>query len=702
MEWTELISLAAAIVAAVAAVAVLFRQRGSTAGKLFAVGMVLFAAEAIIDFQSRRQIKIEEMLRWQELRYVPVALLPFSWITFSLVYSRGNYRDHLRNRSKLLVLVAIAPIVTLIAASKQLLSLDYATLMVQFGIGAQALEFILIGGAILVLMNLEQTFRSSVGTQRWKIKLILLGVGGLFLVRIYTGCQLVILSAPDESMASLNSAMLILTCVLVGFSVVRTKDFSIDLYPSQTALQRSVIVILIGIYFVIIGLLTKLATFLGGDTNFQLRALVILVGLVGLASLLMSDRLQKRSRAWITRHFSRPHYNYRQVWTSFKRDTAALPTTEELCPAIAKWVSKTVNALSVTVWLVDGPRRNLKLAGSTLDPDQTLPTKDTVDSSTWTIAVQSAIHLERMVNLDRAQGDPVESLSHLQPKVFPNGGNRFAVPLKASKGNIGVIVVGDRVDGVPMTSEDEELLSTVAEQASLEIQAINLSQELMQSREMEAFQNMSTFFVHDLKNTASSLSLMLQNLPKHFENPDFREDALRSIKRSVDRINEIILSLSALRRKLVVNPVRVDLSQTLFETVSSLADERGIHLEKNFLSAGPVNIDVEQIGRVVTNLIVNAHEASPAEKSIKIATGKQDGFAFLEVSDHGAGMSEQFIQTRLFRPFQTTKKSGTGIGLYHSKMIVDAHRGRVEVQSEPGVGTTFRVLLPLLVPSDEA
>ncbi len=702
MEWIGFISLGAAVLALFAAGAVLFRVEGSAAGKLFAIGMLLFGGEAAIHFVALHQTTPTAELRWEELRYVPMAFLPGTWIAFSLCFSRGNYREYLRSRSRLLILFFAAPVLILALTSNQLLYFNSEQLTIGFGLGAQLLQFCFIGSAIIVLMNLEQTFRASVGTQRWKIKLAMVGIGGLFLVRVYTSCQLVIARAPDDSMALLNSGMLILSCLLVGFSLARTKDFSIDLYPSQAALHRSIIVIIIGVYLIVIGLLSKLAMFLGGDANFQLRALVILVGLIGLALLLMSDRLRERSRAWINRHFSRPHYNYRQVWSSFTRETATITGVEKLCPAIARWISDTLHALSVTVWLIDDTRKHVKLWGSTLDSELVLPDPAQNDSGTWTVIVQCAIHLKQITNLDRSNGKPVESLANIHPRVFPNGGDRLAVPLTVGDENLGIIIIGDRVDGVPFTSEDEELLKTVAEQAALELQAIQLSGQLLQAREMEAFQNMSTFFVHDLKNTASSLSLMLQNLPRHFDNPEFRADALRSIGKSVSRINQIIQSLSALRRKLVIDPSRVDLADALPATAATLAADRNINLVCDYQPAGDVNVDVEQIDRVLTNLIVNAHEASEPGRPIRLSTGRHDGFAFMEVTDEGGGISEDFLQQHLFRPFQTTKKQGTGIGLYHSKMIVDAHHGRVEVQSRPGAGTTFRVLLPLLVSADEA
>ena len=140
----------------------------------------------------------------------------------------------------------------------------------------------------------------------------------------------------------------------------------------------------------------------------RLKLPVHVIGLVGLGLILMSDRLRERSRGWIIRHFSRPHYNYQQIWSSFNQETGSFTTTETWCPELAKWISKTVNALSVTIWLVDETGRDLVLSGSTLDPDQPLPVTDAGDNTVWTVVVQSAIHLEEIVNLNQADGDPVE------------------------------------------------------------------------------------------------------------------------------------------------------------------------------------------------------------------------------------------------------------------------------------------------------
>ena len=117
-------------------------------------------------------------------------------------------------------------------------------------------------------------------------------------------------------------------------------------------------------------------------------------------------------------------------------------------------------------------------------------------------------------------------------------------------------------------------------------------------------------------------------------------------------------------------------------------------------TAGPVNLpvliaDPEQIQKVLVNLLLNANDAIGTAGKIAVSTEHHDDWAILAVTDTGAGMSKDFLEHSLFQPFHTTKSKGLGIGLFHSKKIIEAHRGRIEVESELTRGTSFHILLPL-------
>jgi signal transduction histidine kinase len=105
--------------------------------------------------------------------------------------------------------------------------------------------------------------------------------------------------------------------------------------------------------------------------------------------------------------------------------------------------------------------------------------------------------------------------------------------------------------------------------------------------------------------------------------------------------------------------------------------------------------DRDQIQSVVTNLVLNARDAVGDRGQIQVRTEHRGGRAILSVSDNGCGMSQVFIQQSLFRPFQSTKKNGLGIGLFQSRAIVHAHGGVLQVESEIGRGTTFVASFPV-------
>jgi putative PEP-CTERM system histidine kinase len=366
----------------------------------------------------------------------------------------------------------------------------------------------------------------------------------------------------------------------------------------------------------------------------------------------------------------------------------------DLCSQVVKLISEIFQALSVSIWLVDDEKENLIFGAST--------SLSAADAGNLTLSPSDAAEV---INALSRHPDPIDidtssqlwaaALRRSHPYEFREGGNRVCVPLIAAGEFLGLLVLGDRVAGVTFSVQDFDLLKSASDQAAASLLNIQLAHRLAQAKQLEAFQAMSAFFVHDLKNTASTLSLMLQNLPIHYQDPKFREDALRGISKTVDHINDLISRLTVLRHDLQVKARECDLNELIGETLKGQDEPRGIELVKDLHEIPKLRIDEVQIQKVITNLVLNAREALPGAGLIRIETTQRNGWAVLAISDNGCGMSPEFINRSLFRPFSTTKKKGIGIGMFHCKMIVEAHRGRIEVQSEAGKGTTFRVLLPI-------
>jgi putative PEP-CTERM system histidine kinase len=359
-----------------------------------------------------------------------------------------------------------------------------------------------------------------------------------------------------------------------------------------------------------------------------------------------------------------------------------------------KLVAETFEVLSVTIWLIDEEKKEVTYAASTALSEAMAEKLERSPQGIDDLIKLVREH-RKPIDIDGSQDAYFAPLKQFSPDYFAKGGNRVCVPMVSGGQLVGLMALGDRVGGAPYQDEDFELLKCIGDQVAACLRNIRLSQRLLQAREMEAFQTMSAFFVHDLKNTASTLSLMLQNLPTHFDDPLFREDALRAVSKSVFRINDLIRSLGVLRQELKPELRAADLNQVVEETLAGLEAAAPLPLLKELNPVPRIEIDSQQIQKVITNLVLNARDALGPEGQIRLQTFERNGWAVLCVADNGCGMSPEFLRKSLFRPFQTTKKRGMGIGAFHSKLIIDAHKGRIEVESAVGGGTTFRVLLPV-------
>lgn len=697
MNFNSYLPFISAALGGVLALAGLVRPNRTVARWAFAAGLLVLVAESVLNgLEALGGVTPEALIKWQQWRLITLSLLPGFWILFSLSYSRGDTQKMLARWRWPLAAAAVLPLGLVGVFREDLL---YKVTVgpewyLRLGWPGIGLHGFLLLSSVFVLMNLEHTYRASVGTMRWRIKFMLMGVGILFVVRIYSSSQILLFRGMDPLVESVNSGALLLASLLFLRSLFRDSTFNLDVHPSQAVLQNSLTALLAGIYLLIIGVFAKVVLYFGGDATFAVKAFLALVALVLLTLLLQSDRVRLYLRHFVSRHFERPLYDYRLMWKKFTEGTAACVEQTELCHALVRLIAEMFQALSVTIWLADDQQKALLAAASTSLPKTKGVDPDALKTDAATLLQHFQTHPEP-VDFETSPEPWAVTLRDWHQTEFAHGGHRVCIPIVGRGEILGLITLGDRVAGVAFTLQDFEMLKCACDHAAACLLNVHLSRKLLQAKELEAFQTMAAFFVHDMKNAASTLNLMLQNLPDHFDDPAFRADTLRGIAKTVAHINHLIGRLSMLRHELKTQPVPRDLNAAVTKAVAGLELGADVSLHQDLSPLPEFPFDPEQFSKVVINLVINAREAMTGPGSVYLTTGRSDHWAVLTVRDTGCGMSADYINRSLFRPFQTTKKSGLGIGMFQSKMIVEAHGGRITVASEPGQGTTFQVFLPL-------
>jgi signal transduction histidine kinase len=263
-----------------------------------------------------------------------------------------------------------------------------------------------------------------------------------------------------------------------------------------------------------------------------------------------------------------------------------------------------------------------------------------------------------------------------------------------------VAIAGGQLDQrIEVRSSDETRL--LAE--SFNIMTDRLRQQMMreaETRQFQAFLRLSAMMTHDLKNAIAALSLIVRNMERQFHQEEFRADAMQSLTLATDKLRALVARLSGPVESLsgeFKRPVPIDLIPIIRRVLAATAAAAtSIKLETRLPATLVALVDAERMERVIENLVINALEAMGAREGVlTIEAGHtDDGKLFFSVADTGRGMSEEFLRTRLFHAFATTKKQGVGLGLYTCREVVRAHGGQIDVESEEGSGTCFRVVLP--------
>jgi putative PEP-CTERM system histidine kinase len=651
----------------------------------FAAGMVAFAIESFLIYGLLTYPVTPEAQSWWMGALRSVSLLtPIPWCLFAFLSGRNadarvpvGWRVAFGLGSGALVAGAAGSAFFpffLLPNALELFRYGQLTLVGQCSVAVELLA------TIAVLYGLEPSLRNSHGSVRWRLKYLALGLGGIFAVRFYLLSQVLLFHILDRQSLLVGTIALIIGELVLAVGLLRSGTLRTDLAVSRHFVYRSIVVGLCGLYLLLAGAAGWLLNALGIPEAALLGTVVMFVAVMGLAALALSESLRWRFKRYISTHFYAEKYDYRQQWRTFTANLTARITLDGLATQLLRSVTETIGARKAALYLADDIGGALRL--HTVLNAGPLPKTLEVTTEDF-FARKKAPEARRVAELGNGRAE-----------VLLAGGLVLAVPLPTQGRLAGVLLVGAEQTGAPYTQEDLDLLTTLGEQAASATATVQLSEHLAQSRAFEGFNRLSSFIIHDLKNSVSALSMLTQNARQRFDDPEFRVDALKTLTRTVERMQKLVGRLASRQAATEFEFESVPLDELVRDTAASFPMSATLHLALALDPAPSVSGDTDAIQRVIQNLVTNAAEAMDGEGTITVRVGVQGGMVACAVTDTGCGMGEEFIRTSLFVPFQTTKKGGWGIGLYQAREIMAAHAGRIEVSSQEGRGTTVTLLFP--------
>jgi putative PEP-CTERM system histidine kinase len=503
-------------------------------------------------------------------------------------------------------------------------------------------------------------------------------------------------SAP-AALAALRGALMMSAAALLARAVQQRPQWSLAIFVSPQA--RAYLPRFVAMAGLLAVLLAAIPFYRSLQPDTAQPLAIVLVGFTGapVAAFMFSQRLSARARVFLSKHFVPFRYDYREEWLRLI-DTLASPDPRLPLPERAiKSVAQIVGSPAGLLW-------------TRHDPDGLLVCAAGWNTKMWSDAKVSAddpvlsFMLQRQWILDTAELARNPALyGQLQRPAwleqFPAA--LLLVPLISNEALIGFILLMQSSSAFRLTFEEIDLLRTSGRQVAAYLAQYEADQRLGETRQFEAFNRLTAFLMHDLKNLIAQQSMVVKNAARHKGNPAFFEDAIATIENSVARMSKLLQQLQSGEASGRRSRVRLlSILQEAIERCRGRSPEPLLAEGDERLHA---QIDRDRFAMVAEHLIRNAQEATAADGKVEVRAVREGGYAVITIEDNGCGMDADFVRTRLFRPFDTTKGSkGMGIGAYQARTFVTDSGGSLEVESEPGRGTCITIRIPIAEPAEQA
>jgi len=557
------------------------------------------------------------------------------------------------------------------------------------GIGAAVTASALIVAhlalALLGVLLVEQLYRGTPPRQRWGVKFACLGIGGLYVYDFYLYSDALLFGHVTVTIWTARGLVDALTAPLVAISAARNPAWALGLTVSRQMMLRSAALIGAASYLLAMAASAYYLRYIGGAWGPVMQLAYLCGAAMLLAGVLFSGAMRARLKVFLNKHFYQAGYDYRQEWLRFTRalSEGGPGLAERSIQAVAALVESPAGAL----WLRRERGIYEQTASWNMAPLPALEAADAplcgfMEARQWVIDVadcRARPHRYADLRLPSWLDD--------LPQLW------LLVPLMLHGGLFGFIALTQPRARIVLNWEVTDLLKIAGSQAASYLAHQQSAESLLMARQFESFNRMSAFIVHDVKNLLSQLSLLLSNTENHKANPAFQDDMQATLTHTVGKMTALLHKLGRGEQSDVAAPLRLDLLLAQAVQAHAASEPRPV---LSIEAAGlAVRADWNRLERVLGHLLQNAIEATPRGGSVDVRLLREGAAAVVELRDSGEGMSAEFIRERLFKPFDTTKASGMGIGVFESRDYVRELGGQLEVRSAPQAGTTFRVILPL-------
>jgi putative PEP-CTERM system histidine kinase len=552
------------------------------------------------------------------------------------------------------------------------------------------LRMIYAVGALVLVHNL---YIVSAPEARWGISLPMAALAAMwtFDLNLYTIAYLTS-EQPIELIATRGFATAVLAPVFV---MAAKRNSSWRLRLSRSVTFQSVSLFAIGVYLFGMVLLATALELVGG-TYVRLAQITLIFAMsLGALLVLPSGRFKSWLNVVVAKNFFQHRYDYRSEWMRFA-DTIGFPS-KEAAPFYERVIKSLADIFESPAGLLLVPDEQDRL---TLQARWNWPTVDVPANCVTSQTMPFFESTGHILSMDEVRAGTDE---RCDPRAVPqwlyDEEQAWAVVPLVHFGKLAGLAILAR-PRLPraLDWEDLDMLRVVGRQLASYLAEASSHQALAESRQFEQFNRRFAFVMHDIKNLVSQLSILARNAEKHASKPDFQADMVETLQSSVGKMNDLLARLSQHNKARHAQPVAVDLGEAVMNAVHA---KRLIYPIDADLAPGMMAVaDTARVETIIGHLVQNAIEATPDGSPVKITCRKQGNDIAINITDNGVGMTEAFMSNQLFKPFESTKEGGFGIGAYEARALAASMGGQLRVDSRAGKGTTFTLLLPAAQETD--